>query len=150
MKTKDVNGFAEEIAKLLPRIIRWFHLNRAHAIISQQINPAQFFVLEIICDNGAQKMSDLAGELRVSLPAITRMVDKLYALGLVERIPGIKDRRIISITIMPKGKRIVKKFQEQRKQALIEVFASLSEKDRRDYLRILRKMDEVACKKKDK
>lgn len=148
MPHKSIDEFVEEVAQVLPKVIRWFHINRANALTKAQLNPAQFFVLDIICELGAQTMSHLARQLLVSTPAVTRMVDKLYADKMVERIYGKKDRRVIRIDITAKGKRIVLNFRSQRKQALTDIFSQLCEKDRQDYLRVMLKMQEITTQQK--
>ncbi len=148
MSRKSIEEFVEEVAHVLPKVIRWFHLNRANALTKARLNPAQFFVLDIICELGAQTMSQLARQLLVSTPAVTRMVDKLYADKIVERIYGKKDRRVIRIDITAKGKKIVSNFRLQRKQVLTDIFSQLCEKDRQDYLRIMLKMQEMAVQQK--
>ena len=147
MQQKSMDQYAEEIVRILPKVIRWFHINRANALTRAQLNPAQFFVLDLICNLGIQKMSQLSKHLSVSLPAVTRIVDKLYAEKMVERIYGKKDRRVIKINITAKGRKIVMAFRKQRKQALKEIFGKLCEKDRRDYLRILRRLNEMTSSK---
>ena len=148
MSKAGIEEFAQQISRILPRVIRWFHMNRANAVIKSQLNPAQFFVLDMIHERGPQKMSDLAKELRVSLPAVTRIVDKLYAMKMVERMHGKKDRRIIRIDVTAKGRKVVIEFSEQRNKAFIEMFSQLSEKDRQDYLRIITKIHDIAYKEK--
>lgn len=138
MSEQPIDKYVEQIVQILPKVIRWFHINRAHALTKAQLNLAQFYVLDTIYDLGPQKMSQLSRHLSVSLPAVTRIVDKLYADRMVERIPGHKDRRVIQINIMAKGRKIVTAFRKQERQAFKEIFAKLSEKDRQDYLRILR------------
>jgi MarR family transcriptional regulator, 2-MHQ and catechol-resistance regulon repressor len=145
---KSIDEYVEQVVRVLPQIIRWFHVNRATALTKSQLNPAQFFVLDIIYDLGAQKMSQLSKQISVSLPAVTRIVDKLYADKIVERIPGKKDRRVIQINITAKGRKIVTEFRKQRKQAFKDIFGKLSEKDRQDYLRIMLKLNEMTSLQK--
>ncbi|MBU1045066.1 MAG: MarR family transcriptional regulator [Candidatus Omnitrophica bacterium] len=143
MEQQSIEEYVEQVIQVLPQVIRWFHMNRANALTKAQLNPAQFFVLDIISDLGAQKMSQLAKKLTVSLPAVTRIVDKLYGEKMVERIIGEKDRRIIEVKITPKGKKIVNEFRKQRQQALKDIFTKLCEKDRQDYLRILHTLNNM-------
>ncbi|MFH1062348.1 MAG: MarR family transcriptional regulator [Candidatus Omnitrophota bacterium] len=146
MKQKSIDEYVEQVVRVLPKVIRWFHVNRATALTKSQLNPAQFFVLDIIYELGARTMSQLSKQLSVSLPAVTRIVDKLYADKMVERIPGQKDRRVIQINITAKGKKIVTEFRKQRKQVFKDIFSKLSEKDRQDYLRIMLKLNEMTAK----
>lgn len=148
MKKENAGAFAEQLAQLLPEVIRWFHLNRMKNLEASKLNPAQFFVLELIVNSGPCKMSDLAGRSCVSLPAITRMVDKLCDMKLAERMRSTNDRRVIRISITAKGRKMVAVFNEHRKKTFIDMFAAISVKDRRDYLRIMKKIHSVANKKR--
>ncbi|MCK4993552.1 MAG: MarR family transcriptional regulator [Candidatus Omnitrophica bacterium] len=146
MKKENIEDYAQEIASVLPKVIKWFHVSRATALVDSQLNPAQFFILDSICEKGLQKMSELAGDLQVSLPAITRMVDKLYVMKMVERVYDKEDRRIIRVKVTVKGEKVVAVFQKQRKQAFIEIFSQMSARDRRDYLRIIKKIYAITNK----
>ena len=46
---------------------------------------------------------NLAPELNISKPAITRAIDRLADLGLVERKQAIEDRRLIAVRATAKG-----------------------------------------------
>ena len=146
MQAQSIDQFAEQMSQVLPKVVRWFHLNSANALTKSRLNPAQFFVLDIIYELGEQKMSQLAKHLSVSLPAVTRIVDKLYAEKMVERIPSQKDRRVIRISIAAKGEKIVTKFREQRKLAFKDIFGKLCQKDRQDYSRIMLKLSAMTAK----
>jgi DNA-binding MarR family transcriptional regulator len=144
MHEKSIESYVDQISHILPKVLRWFHVSRADALTKVQLNPAQFFVLEFIEHNGPQNMSELARNLSVSLPAMTKTVDKLHADKMVERVHIREDRRVIKINITTKGKKIVHGFKKQRKQAMFEIVAQLSQKDREDYLRIITKIYEIA------
>jgi len=50
MKPQLIDKYVEEIVPVLPRVIRWVHVNRANALHKAQLSHAQFFVLDMICE----------------------------------------------------------------------------------------------------
>lgn len=51
-------------------------------------------------------MGELAGRLLVARSTCTRLVDRLAALGLVERQPDPADRRVVWVGLSPEGQRL--------------------------------------------
>jgi hypothetical protein len=58
----------------------------------------------------------------MSPPAATKNIDKLERLGLVVRRPVAGDRRATSLSVSPKGRRLVRKFEELKAARLSPVF----------------------------
>lgn len=52
---------------------------------------------------GAARVSDLAAELRESLPTVTRLVQQLEAQGLIIRTPDETDGRASIVQLSPRG-----------------------------------------------
>lgn len=81
------------------------------------------------------KMADLAKELFVSPPAITRIIDKLIDKGLVERNADKVDRRIIRLRMTEKGRRTL---EEGRREVGILMEELLSRMEKEDYNMLIR------------
>jgi DNA-binding MarR family transcriptional regulator len=52
---------------------------------------------------------EVAAGLGVNKPTVTRTVDKLCSLGLVQRKPDYLDRRLISLSVTPKGTKLAER-----------------------------------------
>jgi DNA-binding MarR family transcriptional regulator len=70
------------------------------------ITAAQFHTLRRIWE-GKTSVSALADCMHLSRPNISRSVDELVNMGLVERQPEAADRRAISLTLSPRGRELV-------------------------------------------
>lgn len=54
-------------------------------------------------NEGPKRMSDLSTYLATSMPAATKMADRLIAKGLVERTEGSSDRRVVACGLTAEG-----------------------------------------------
>ena len=84
------------------------------------ITPGGMFVMGSLKRNGILSMSDIGKCLSMPKPHITVIVDKLIEEGYVERQSDPNDRRIVNISLTPKG---FKDFEEI-KQAVSETLKS--------------------------
>ena len=72
------------------------------------ISPQQYNILRIL--NGANeplKVQIIKERMIDRSPNVTRLMDKLCAKTLIERIPCPGDRRVVHITITDKGKQLL-------------------------------------------
>ncbi|ATN36433.1 MarR family transcriptional regulator [Rhizobium sp. ACO-34A] len=67
------------------------------------ITAAQWVVLIRIADGIGNTASELCQTLGYDSGAMTRMLDRLGKLGLVQRKPSIEDRRVTTISLTPAG-----------------------------------------------
>lgn len=86
------------------------------------------------------RMGELAEYLSVSMAATTGIADKLVKNCFVIRTGIPSDRRIVNISITPKGRKTVNEYNRARQKTIIEIFGSLSSSDRSKYLEILNKI----------
>lgn len=137
---KDIVGRFEE---QLPIISRYFHSSKTFDFDEMNITLPQFILLEIVRKKDCPKMTDIAGELNVTLSNVTGMIDRLIESGYVERADDPQDRRIVRIRLTAKGKSTTQKAFEQRKRCIGQVFAKLSCEDQKTLLKITEKLVEA-------
>ena len=143
MTQSSLASFAAELVKLLPYIIRGISQRQADALLSGKITVPQYLCLDLLATQAALKMKDIAKSAHVSLPAATGLVERLYSIGLVKRESDEKDRRVIYVTLTAKGKKVIDEVRQKRKKAIEDLFGKLSEVERNQYLKILRKLKKI-------
>ena len=84
----------------------------------------QFHLLKLMAYDGQHQVSELAGFLGVSAPAGTKNVDKLERLGLVVRSPSKGDRRATLLSVSPKARRLVQKYEQLKTARISPVLGS--------------------------
>lgn len=79
-------------------------LNRhvAHALAQVDLSEAQYRVLAMLGEGDAVA-SGIAGQMALTRPSITALVDGLEDRGLVERLPHPSDRRQRTLSITTEG-----------------------------------------------
>lgn len=143
MKTLPLARFTKEIIALMPDLIRGMIKGQTDEIARGHLTMPQYLVMDLVLRHKALKMSELAHLLHVSLPAMTGIVDRLYAMKMVSRRLDSSDRRIVRVVLKPKGARVVRKVRRQRESLVKRVFGQLTAGERNDYLNILRKVKDV-------
>lgn len=95
---------------------------------------------------GQLTMSDIANRLFVSKPYNTLLVDKLIELGLVERLPDPKDRRIINIRLTEKGIGYLNEFKKSNKENIKRRLSVLKPGELKQLLSSLQNIKEIITK----
>lgn len=81
--------------------------------------------LALISDTGYSTATELAGYLGLTSGAVTNLVDRLSAAGLVERRPNPSDRRGSLIALSPAGEDVIAGSRKRSATVLREVSASV-------------------------
>lgn len=143
MQHKSLQSFAARMTEVLPQVMRGFLRMQSDDLARGKLSVPQFLVLDLLYLEGRLKMTRLAREIRVSLPAMSGLVDRLFKMGLVSRLFDESDRRIIKIGLTQKAKNIINNIHEQRENSIMRIFEKLEESEREEYLRILKKIRSI-------
>ena len=90
---------------------------------------------------GVVELADLAGR---DHSTVSRQVAKLESLGLVDRRPGTPDRRVREAVVTEKGRRMTDALDEARGRLQEAALADWSPQDRKDLVRLVRKLADQA------
>jgi DNA-binding MarR family transcriptional regulator len=84
----------------------WEKFLKAHANLTNN----QYNVLRILRGSHPSRLacSDIAERMIARDPDITRLVDRLSRRGLVTRVRGKQDRRVVEVGITDKGREVLK------------------------------------------
>lgn len=75
----------------------------------------------VVLDHGPSNLTSLAQALDVIPSTAMRMVDRLVAAGLVERVVPLEDRRVTRLVLTPEGRQTVRKVTRKRRRDLQKV-----------------------------
>jgi len=100
-----------------------------HARIQGTLAEGPSFLLHTLWMNGPSKISDIAQKLGITNGAITQMADKLLDIGLITRERSEEDRRVVWLSLTPKGKDMAFEIQNNRFAFVRSRLDQLSEKD---------------------
>lgn len=136
----DAESFGRRMIDLLPQLTRGF-ARREHNYLSRgEITLPQLWALEFLSREHECPMHGLATFLGISRPAATGLIDRLIGQGLARRRGDPRDRRIVRVTLSPKGRRILTSIWEQKRRMIVDVFGQISPSERAQYLATLERV----------
>ena len=138
--TKPFPSLAQEawIALLLTtERVRWplQTLLQERGDVTQQ----QYNVLRILRGAGAEGLPtlEIATRMVERTPGITRMIDRLEAKGLVERVRSVEDRRQVRCVLTADGRALVRRLDRPVSERNDELLSALSQSEIRELIRYL-------------
>lgn len=104
------------------------------------VNIQELNVLNTIGDSKTCIMSDIAKNLSLSLSSVTIIVDKLVRAGLVERIRGEDDRRIVFGRLTLDGYKIYQAQIDHLNAVLEKILLKLTVDERGNLIQVIQKV----------
>ncbi|MEM6761784.1 MAG: MarR family transcriptional regulator [Pseudomonadota bacterium] len=105
------------------------------------LHPGQEVVLKALANRDGLTMSELASELGVQPPTVTKMVTRLAAYGFVVRQASPTDGRLARVSLTEPGRAIIADIDKMWKRLEKEALAGFDDKDRKRLRRYLRKIE---------
>ena len=102
------------------------------------VHPGQFFCLRVIGGHDGTSQRELADELHVAPPSISRMLQSMERAGLVERRDDERDQRVTRVYLTEHGRALEEKFRGVAAGYVKDTIGRLSEADRRELIRLLK------------
>lgn len=144
-------GGADEGAPPPLRDLLGFQLRRAHTLFALhwqisfrdepvRITPVQGGMLLAIDSRPGLTQAALARLMDVEGPTLLQSIDRLEALGLVQRFRRVDDRRSYALQLTPAGSRAVAAVKEFVPQREAELLTDLSEGERALLLDLLKRV----------
>ncbi|MDV2581153.1 MarR family winged helix-turn-helix transcriptional regulator [Alkalibacillus haloalkaliphilus] len=90
------------------------------------ITPPQFIALQWLLDSGDLTIGELSKKMYLAFSTTTDLVDRMEKNVLIERVRDPKDRRVVRIHLLDKGKEIIDEVIEKRQEYLQEVLKTYS------------------------
>ncbi|WP_211316771.1 MarR family transcriptional regulator [Oceanobacillus arenosus] len=93
------------------------------------ITPPQFVALQWLLEEGDLTIGELSNKISLAFSTTTDLVDRMEKTELVKRVRDEKDRRVVRIHLLEKGKVIIHEVIAKRQVYLGEVLAAFSDSD---------------------
>ncbi len=129
---------AGAIAQLMPNIIQGAHLG---IFASRTMTQTQFLLLICAHANGACPMSKIATSMKVSMPTMTGLVNRMVKAQYLKRVAHPDDRRQVLIALTPQGQKVLKQFQAILCQRWANVLEGLNDNDVKAFYQIITKLN---------
>jgi DNA-binding MarR family transcriptional regulator len=132
----------EELGEMLQELVnRVSHLqgNTLSVLTEESVTLQQVLLLRRLRQSGQCTPSEIADLMRMSAPAVSQMIDRLFGLGLVTRTEAPEDRRRKLIATTSKAIALLERVRKARASEYAAGIARLSPKVRAEFAKVLRK-----------
>jgi DNA-binding MarR family transcriptional regulator len=133
-----------ELASAVDAVQGWID-RRQRAVLAHlhscSQSPAQLHVMGVLHEVGPITVSHLAARLGISPPSTSAMVDRMVDGGLVERVRGEEDRRVVTVWLAPAGEAALAAAIGGRRGKLERVLRQLDPTELADTLRVLNRLE---------
>jgi DNA-binding MarR family transcriptional regulator len=106
------------------------------------LEPGQVDTLDLLVQQDAWRMSDLAEALRVDPSTATRAVQRLERTGLASRAPSTDDGRVVMVSATPLGRRRHEAIDESRRVAMSTILGPFSPDERQELAALMHRLVE--------
>lgn len=110
------------------------------SIASTGLCLSDFAVLEVLLHKGPQPISTIGQKVLLTSGSITTAIDRLQNRRLVIRERDAMDGRIFRVRLTPDGKELIQKAFASHTQNLETVVDVLTDEERRELVRLLKKL----------
>ena len=104
--SKATDSISDHLAYVLAQAHRGVHQRFEKRLKTEGVLVEHWRVLKILIDRDGQSMGDLADKVLMNHSALTKMIDKMVANGLVHRALDPGDNRRVNIFITETGREL--------------------------------------------
>ena len=130
----------ETLPEAFSSVARKLRETSREALAPWDITPSYLRALRVLSRHGPMRLSELSEHLRIAPRSTTEVVDALESRGLVERRPDPGDRRATLAGLTSHGASVLDAIRAARGTEAERVFGRLSQAERAQLARILRKL----------
>lgn len=130
-RNDDLRAIESEVASLIRRVKRVV-AERAREV-HPELHPMTYFILTHLATHGPLRGADLSDAFGMDKGGVSRQVQALVDLGLVERKPNAEDRRAILLDATDEGRERLEVMSQNRRDRFDERLADWSDADLRSF-----------------
>lgn len=135
---KEIKECVDELMVLLPELAKAFRTDEPQEILHVDISFPEICVLGQLSSSQEPTMSELGKSISMDLSTLTRTVDKLVEKEFVVRKSDPEDRRMVRVAITVEGRKIISRFEEQRKKKIESMLTEMTSEERSNLLSIFK------------
>ncbi len=125
----DRLGFANKIQQLVYQLVKNYEQCDRLCLARHEVTAAQAYSLLAFPSDSDVSMNELSEAMGLANSTMTRMIDNLVSKGLVNRRHDDEDRRVVRVTLTPRGQELRRTFEKERQEIYGEVLVDIQESD---------------------
>jgi DNA-binding MarR family transcriptional regulator len=150
MANKPIDDVLETLSQM-PKLHRGLQRNIFKKVLEslkEGISRHHLEILKLLYEEGTLHVAEIADLLLISKSQMTRLIDELIRLGMVERQPDTQDRRKSNILLTHKGTAIVKEVRVNIQANIKTWLSSLTDEELRELSTSFKKIQNIIMKLK--
>jgi len=109
-------------------------------ILKEGLGDSDFRVLDVLLDKGPMPVNALGPKVDLNPGSVSVAVDRLYKKGLVSRVESESDRRVRTVSLTEKGRRVIVPIFRQHAALIKRAFQDVSPEEQRQMEEVLQKI----------
>jgi DNA-binding MarR family transcriptional regulator len=130
MRNEVLARVSEEVLSMAPLIFRTIRTKITLKTLTDQelnITPLHFEIMQLLEEKGTMHVSEIGDALQIARAQMTKLIEKMVAMNIVERKTNPGDRRNIDITLTRQAKTILNENKNKISQAFQTLLSSLTD-----------------------
>jgi MarR family 2-MHQ and catechol resistance regulon transcriptional repressor len=122
------------------KALRAIHHFALPAILKAGLGESDFRVLEVLLHKGPMPVNVIGPKVGLNPGSVSVAVDRLYKKGLVSRVESDNDRRVRTVSLTEKGRRVFVPIFREHAALIKRAFQDVSPKEQRRMEEVLKKI----------
>jgi DNA-binding MarR family transcriptional regulator len=144
MEQEELEQYIDRLQQIFLHTMR--KISKKTTDCEPKLTGPQFFILQLLHNEGRSTVSSLAEEMAVKPSAITAMIDRLLKQGYVLRDRDEQDRRVVFVQISEAGRGILEETLQKRKKILAQYLSHLEREELESLISIYEKISRLDIK----
>jgi MarR family transcriptional regulator, 2-MHQ and catechol-resistance regulon repressor len=109
-------------------------------ILKEGLGDSDFRVLEVLLHKGPMPVNAIGPKVDLNPGSVSVAVDRLYKKGLVSRVESESDRRVRTVSLTEKGRRVFVPIFRQHAALIKRAFQDVSPEEQRQMEEVLKRI----------
>jgi MarR family 2-MHQ and catechol resistance regulon transcriptional repressor len=109
-------------------------------ILKQGLGDSDFRILDVLLHKGPMPVNAIGPKVNLNPGSVSVAIDRLYKKGLVSRVESESDRRIRTVSLTEKGRRVFVPIFRQHAALIKRAFQDVSPKEQRQLEEVLKRI----------
>ena len=109
-------------------------------ILKEGLGDSDFRILDVLLDKGPMPVNALGPQVDLNPGSVSVAVDRLYKKGLVSRVESESDRRVRTVSLTEKGRRLFVPIFRQHAALIKRAFQDVSPEEQRQFEEVLKRI----------
>lgn len=149
MDPEIMGKLAEDLLSITPKVFRLIRNKLVRTTLTDigvEITPLQFEIIRLLLEEGNLHAAEIGNRLEIAKAQMTKLIDGLVELNIIERIPDISDRRITKLALTKSGIALLKEHRDIVDNAVKETMSVLSDEELRELNNSLVRVRDILAK----